>query len=160
MSITRKVKLATPTREKYRTRLSTHILPRWKDTRLGEFRTKEILDWLQSECTSWYMMTDLRNIMSRIFTRGHEWELIPETFANPMSRVKVGRKWIVRPPQILDNDQTLAVFSRLKDPHLLICETCLDTGARISEVVGLQFKHFDTKKGALRIPFPSTRFEK
>ena len=26
-----KVKLATPTREKYRSRLNTHILPRWKD---------------------------------------------------------------------------------------------------------------------------------
>lgn len=32
-----KVKLAIPTREKYRARLDNHILPRWKDTRLGEF---------------------------------------------------------------------------------------------------------------------------
>ena len=87
-----KVKLATPTREKYRTRLDNHILPRWKDTRLGEFRTKEILDWLQHECTSWHMMIDLRNIMSGIFTRAQEWEILPGTFANPMKRVKVGQE--------------------------------------------------------------------
>ena len=146
-----KVKLATPTREKYRSRLSNHILPRWKDTRLGEFRTKDILDWLQNECTSWYMMTDIRNIMSGIFTRAHEWELIPETFANPMARVKVGKKWIVRKPRLLDDAETAALFARLDDPHLLICEVCLDTGARISEVVGLQLKHFDPNKGTIRI---------
>jgi hypothetical protein len=65
-----KMKLATPTREKYRTRLDNHILPQWKDTRLREFRTKQILDWLQHECSSWHMMIDLRNIMSGIFARG------------------------------------------------------------------------------------------
>src|SRR5579863_1100969 len=51
-----KVKLAQPTREKYRMRLDTHILPRWKDVRIGEMRAKDILDWLQKECTSWHMM--------------------------------------------------------------------------------------------------------
>jgi integrase len=146
-----KVKLATPTREKYRTRLDNHILPRWKDKRLGEFRTKEILDWLQHECTSWHMMIDLRNIMSGIFARAQEWEILPETFANPMKRVKVGRKWMVRPERILDDDETAALFARLEDPQLLICETCLDTGTRISEAVGLQLKHFDPKKGTIRI---------
>src|ERR1035437_2949017 len=44
-----KVKLATPTREKYRTRLDNHILPRRKDVRLGEMRAKDIMDWLQHE---------------------------------------------------------------------------------------------------------------
>ena len=146
-----KIKLATPTREKYGARLDNHILPRWKDTRLGEFRTKEILDWLQEECSSYYMMLDLRNVMSGIFTRGQEWEIIPETFANPMARVKVGRKWTVRENHILDDDETAAVFARLKDPQLLICETCLDTGTRISEALGLQLKHFDAKKGTIRI---------
>ena len=43
------------------------------------------------------------------------------------------------------------MFSRLEDPQLLICETCLDTGTRISEAVGLQLKHFDPKKGTIRI---------
>ena len=70
-----KVRLAKPTREKYRSRLDNHILPRWKATRLGKFRSKEILDWLQSECSSWHMMTDLRNIMSGIFARAQEWEI-------------------------------------------------------------------------------------
>ena len=43
------------------------------------------------------------------------------------------------------------MFARLEDPQLLICETCLDTGTRISEAVGLQLKHFDPNKGTIRI---------
>ena len=146
-----KVKLATPTREKYRTRLDHHILPRWKDLCLDEMRAKDILDWLQHECSSWHMMIDLRNIMGGIFTRAQEWEILPETFASPLRRVKIGRKWTVRPDRILDDDQTAAVFARLADPHVLICEICICTGTRVSEAVGLQLKHFDPKKGAIRI---------
>jgi hypothetical protein len=29
-------------------------------------------------------------------------------------------------------------MARLEDPNLLVCETCLDTGTRISEVTGLK----------------------
>jgi integrase len=141
------VKLAQPTREKYRIRLDTHILLRWKDIRLSEMRAKDILEWLQKECTSWHMMVDLRNIMSGIFSRAQEWEILPESFANPIKRVKVGRKWPVREVRIHDDNATVAVFTRLKDPQLSICETCLDTGARISETVGLQLKHFDPVRG-------------
>jgi integrase len=146
-----KVKLATPTRDKYCMRLDTHILPRWKDARLADLEnSKAVLDWLQ-QCTSWYMMVDLRNIMSGIVTRAQEWGIIPRSFANPMQWVKIGRKWTVREDRILDDDETAAVFARLEDPQLLICETCLDTGTRISEAVGLQLKHFDPKKGTIRI---------
>lgn len=146
------VKLAKPTREKYCMRLDTHILPRWKAARLADLEnSKAVLDWLQHECTSWYMMVDLRNIMSGIITRAQEWGVIPRSFANPMQWVKIGRKWTVREDRILDDDETAAVFARLEDPHLLICETCLDTGTRISEAVGLQLKHFDPKKGTIRI---------
>src|ERR1017187_2749816 len=146
-----KVKLATPTREKYRSRLDNHILPRWKATRLGEFRSKEVLDWLQHECSSWHMMIDLRNIMSGIFARAQEWEILDETFANPMARVKVGRKWSVRPDRILTHEETAEVFARLVDPQLLICETCISTGTRISEAVGLQLKHLEPNAGTIKI---------
>ena len=146
-----KVRLAEPTRIKYRTRLGVHILPRWSHVRLGQMRSKEILDWLHSECTSWYMMVDLRNIMSAIFSKAQEWEVLPDTLANPMRRVKLGRKWVVRPERILCEEETMQVLAGLADPQLLICETCLCTGARISEVLGLTLKHLDLQKGILHI---------
>ena len=146
-----KIRLAEPTRIKYRTRLRHHILPRWKDVPISQVRSKLILDWLQAECTSWYMMVDLRNILSTIFTKAQEWEVLPDTLANPMRRVRLGRRWVVRPEQILGEEETMQVLARLDDPHLLICETCLSTGARISEVLGLTLKHVDLQKGTLHI---------
>lgn len=147
-----KVKLAAPTREKYGMRLDTHILPRWKDARLADLdNSKAILDWLQHECSSWWMMIDLRNVMSGIITRAQEWGIIPRSYANPMRWVKIGRKWVVRPDRILTDEETAEVFARIEDPHLLICETCIYTGTRISEAVGLQLKHVDLKKGTIKI---------
>ena len=84
--------VAVSTRAKYINHLNNHILPRWKDTRIAEFRAKDILDWLQTECESWHMMADLRNVMSRVFTKAQEWEILPDTFANPMRCVKLPKK--------------------------------------------------------------------
>ena len=38
-----------------------------------------------------------------------------------------------------------------EDPNLLICETCLDAGTRISEVTRLMIKHVDLERGILQI---------
>jgi integrase len=146
-----KVRLAESTRARYRSSLDVHILPRWKDVRLAAFRAKEVLDWLHQECTSWHSMIDLRNVMSGIFTKAQEWEILPETYANPIRRVKVGRKWTVRPERILTEEETIEVLSHLEDPHLLICETCIYCGTRISEALGLQLRHVDLDKGVIRI---------
>jgi integrase len=99
----------------------------------------------------WHMMGDQRNIMSGIFDKAQEWEILPDTFANPMHRVKLPRKWEVREKRILTEDQTVRALERLEDPQLLICETCLETGTRISEVTGLKIKHVDLDLGCIRI---------
>ena len=90
-----KALVAAFTKQKYRNHLHNHILPRWAGTPIGQFRAKEVLDWLQEESGSWYLMTDLRNIMSGIFTKAQEWELLPDAFANLIARVKLPKKWQV-----------------------------------------------------------------
>jgi integrase len=143
--------VAASTRAKYLRHLENHILPRWRDTLVHEFRAKSMLDWLQQEGQSWYLMADLRNVMSGIFTKAQEWELLEDSFANPMHRVRLPRKWEVRQKCILSPEQTMRVLGRLRDPVLLISQTCLETGARISEVTGLSIRHVDLELGCVRI---------
>ncbi len=143
--------LAASTKQKYRNHFHNHILPRWASTPIGDFRAKDVLDWLQEESGSWYMMADLRNIMSGIFTKAQEWDLLPDTFANPIARVKLPKKWQVYERRILTEEETAHVLVHLRDPHRLICELCLATGARISEVTGLQIKHVALQSGCIRI---------
>jgi integrase len=144
--------IAKPTREKYINHLEQHVLPRWKDARVGDLRAKPVLDWLRHEAKSWHMMSDLRGVMSGIITKAIEWEMIPDTFANPIHRVKLPPKWDLREKRILTEEQTNMVLAQLDEPgNLLICETCLDTGTRISEVTVLMVKHVDLEKGTISI---------
>src|SRR5262245_53609355 len=84
-------------------------------------------------------------------TKAQEWEILPDSFANPMRRVKLPRKWEVREKRILTEDLTALVLARMEDPHVLICETCADTGTRISEVTGLKIRNVDIELGCIRI---------
>jgi integrase len=43
------------------------------------------------------------------------------------------------------------VLDRLDEPNRLVLETCIATGARISEVLGLKWKHVDFAAGTIRI---------
>lgn len=112
--------VAAPTRAKYVAALENHILPKWKDARLADLRGRVVLEWLQEEASSWHMMSDLRGVMSGIITKAIEWEILPETFANPIHRVKLPKKWEVREKRILNEEQTALVLARLGEAGNLL----------------------------------------
>jgi len=45
----------------------------------------------------------------------------------------------------------MRVLGCLQDPVWLISQTCLETGARVSEVTGLRIQHVDLELGCVRI---------
>jgi integrase len=143
--------LAKPTRLKYLIHLDQRIVPQWGNRRLCQINPDEVQQWLFDTCGSWHMMNDLRGIMSGIYTKAEEWGYWPEGRRNPMSRVKIGEKWSVRPERILTGEETVRVLARLSDPNLLIVETALATGARISELLGLKWRHIDLQSGVIQI---------
>jgi integrase len=57
----------------------------------------------------------------------------------------------VRPERILTEEETVKVLALLSDPNLLVLETAIATGARISEILGLKWCHVDLQTGILRI---------
>ena len=143
--------LAKPTRDKYVIHLEQRIVPQWGEKRLCEINPDEVQQWLFKTCDSWHMMNDLRGIMSGVFTKAEEWGYWPEGRRNPISRVKIGEKWSVRPERILTEKETVKVLARLSDSNLLVLETAIATGARISEMLGLKWRHVDLQSGVLRI---------
>jgi integrase len=143
--------LAKPTREKYVIHLEQRIVPQWGDRRLCEINPDEVQQWLFETCDSWHMMNDVRGIMSGVYTKAEDWGYWPEGRRNPMSRVKIGEKWSVRPERILTEEETVRVLALLSDPNLLVIETAIATGARISEILGLKWLHVDLENGVIRI---------
>lgn len=143
--------LKKPSREKYLLHLDQKILPRWGKKRLCEIRTDEVQQWLSESCDSWWMAHDLRGLLSTIYAKAADWGYWPMDRRSPIAKVDIGRQWTVRPRRILTPEQTQPVLARLDDPNLLICETCIDTGTRISEVTGLKLKHVDLDRGCIHI---------
>jgi len=149
--LSRDDQISKPTRMKEESHLDLHIIPRWGKHRLNEISPKEVEDWLYKKFDSWWMRHAIRFIMARIYRKAEEWGLWEEGKRSPIEKVKIGKKWYKRPRKILSMEQTMRVLSRLEDPILLVIETCIATGARISEVLGLQWKHIDLKAGTLWI---------
>jgi integrase len=143
--------LAKPTRMKYLIHLEQRIVPKWGNRRLCEINPDEVQKWLFETCESWHMMNDLRGIMSGVYTKAEEWGYWPEGRRNPLSRVKIGEKWSVRPERILTEEETVRVLARLSDPNLLVVETTIATGTRISEILGLTWLNVNLQDGVIQI---------
>jgi integrase len=70
---------------------------------------------------------------------------------SPASKAKLGKKRHKYERKILTFDETARVLARLEEPNKLIIETCIATGARISEVLGLKWKHVNLDAATIKI---------
>ena len=143
--------ISRPCREKEESHLNLHIIPKWAKHRLNEISTKQVEDWLYELPHSWSMRRSIRYIMARIYRKAEDWGYWEEGKRSPIEKVRIGKKSYTRPRQILSMEQTARVLARLDDPYLLVIETCVATGARISEVLGLQWKYVDLQVATIRI---------
>ena len=96
-------------------------------------------------------MHGVRAIMSRIFYYAEGHGLWEEGKRSPASKAKLGKKRHTYQRRILSFDETARVLALLEEPHKLVIETCIATGARISEVLGLQWKHVNIAAATIKI---------
>ena len=143
--------IAKPTRVKETFYLNEYIVPRWGKLRLNQIQPKAVEDWLHTTFDSWWTMHGVRAIMSRVFYYAEGHGLWEEGKRSPASKAKLGKKHHAHERRILSFDETARVLARLDEPHKLIIETCIATGARISEVLGLQWKHVNLDAGTIKI---------
>jgi integrase len=143
--------IATPTREKEVFYLHQYIVPRWGELRLNQLQSQAVEDWLHTAFDSWWTMHGVRAIMIRIYTYAEGHGLWEEGKRSPVSKAKLGKKHHKRERRILSFEETARVLTHLDEPYLLIIEICIATGARISEVLGLKWRHVNLAAGTLKI---------
>lgn len=147
----RENQIAKPTRVKETFYIDEYIVPRWGKFRLNQIQPKAVEDWLHTTFDSWWTMHGVRAIMGRVFNYAEGHGLWEEGKRNPASRAKLGKKSHKHERQILSFEQTAGVLARLEEPYRLIIETCIATGARISEVLGLNWRHVNLAAGTIKI---------
>jgi integrase len=87
--------------------------------------------------------------MCGIFTQAAKWGHWHG--ANPAVNVAVGRQRALHEKRKLTDEQTRQLLSALPEDVRLICMVALFCTLRISEVLGLQWKHVDFKRGLLLV---------
>jgi integrase len=147
----RQNQISKPTRVKETFYLNEYIIPRWGELRLNQIQPKAVEDWLHTTFKSWWTMHGVRAIMSRIFYYAEGHGLWEEGRRSPASKAKLGKKLHKYERRIFSFDETARVLGHLEEPNLLIIETCIATGARISEVLGLKWKHVNLNAGIIKI---------
>lgn len=150
-------RLSASTRDKYSNHLRNHIRPAFEKLMLCELQPLLVQRWLDAKGEragdkpglSWATRTDLRNILSGVFTKAIEWGVWKDN--NPIERVHVGRKQAVREQRKLTDDQTRRLLAALPaDVRLAVCVGLFCT-LRISEILGLQEKHLDFEHGLILV---------
>jgi integrase len=147
----RENQIAKPTREKETFYLNHYIVPQWGRLCLSQIQPQAVEDWLHTTFDSWWTMHGVRAIMTRIYNYAEGHGLWEEGRRSPVSRAKLGKKRHKRERKILSFEETARVLARLEEPNKLIIETCIATGARISEVLGLTWKHVNLDASAIKI---------
>lgn len=134
-------KLGYATRCKYECHIKKHIQPRFGSSQLCEITSVAIQNWLDSIKLSWNTKTDIRNVLSGIFTQAKAKGYWKES--NPVEGVWVGRKETVWEQRKLSIAQTRALLAALDPMPRIVCMVGLFTTLRISEILGLQEKHLN-----------------
>lgn len=147
----RERQISKPTRVKEQFYLDNYLVPRWGKLRLNEIKPKAVEDWLHTTFDAWWTMHGVRAIMSRIFYYAEGHGLWEEGKRSPASKAKLGKKRHTYERRILSFEETARVLARLEEPYTLIIETCIATGARISEVLGLMWKHLNLDAATIKI---------
>jgi integrase len=144
------------TQGKYRSHLKNHIRPAFGKLMLCDLKSKMLQEWLDSKLPtaeggglSWSTRTDLRNILSGMFTQAIIWEYWDGS--NPVEHVHAGRKRMVREKRKLTDDQTRRLLAELPYDVRVLCCVCLFCTLRISEVLGLQEKHLDFTNKTIQV---------
>ena len=147
-------RLSASTRAKYSNHLKNHIRPAFEMMMLCDLQPLLVQQWLDAKGTgehslSWATRTDIRNILSSVFTKAIEWGMWKDI--NPIERVHVGRKTAVREQRKLSDDDTRRLLAALPHEVRLVACVALFCTLRVSEILGLQEKHLDFVRGIINV---------
>ena len=141
--------LGAAARAKYRTQVRHHLLPDFGELRLCDLGTEIFQEWLNGKRLSWWSKNGLRVMMSSLFSKAIDWGYWQER--NPVERVTAGKKRPKRRQRLLSDEEAESLVARLPEVLKLIIALIRTTGCRISEILGLQWRHIDLATGWVSI---------
>lgn len=144
--------LAASTQSKYERHIRNHIRPAFGSTAMAEISTEHVQCWLNEKNTAglaWSTRTDLRNLLGAIFTTAQRWGLF--SGANPARWARAGRRKAAREKRKLSASDLRSLLDALPTDVRMLVMFTLCTGLRISEALGLEWRHLDLDRGVVSV---------
>jgi integrase len=132
--------------------LRRHIRPAFGHLQLCEITGNRVQEWLDAKEAagmSWGARADLRGLMSSAFSRAKKWKYWDDD--NPIQYVALGRMKLQREKRKLTDDQVRKLLAALPSQVRTIACVALFCGLRVSEILGLQERHFDFVNGLISV---------
>lgn len=141
--------LSAPTRHSYHWAVRKHLLPDLGERQLGELTTEAIQAWLNRKPLASCSRASLRSALKLIFERATDWGYWEGR--NPVERVRIGKHRDVYERRLIGEKETERLVAALPAPLNLIVALLRATGCRISEMLGLEWRHVDTSAGWITV---------
>jgi integrase len=145
------VKMKRNTQLMYEYRWRKQIAPALSAAQMRSITTLD-LDRLMAQMQlggySWQTRVHTRNVVSKMYSTAQKWRWVTE---NPVKRVDVGERKIVRKQRALSVEEVRLLIENLDEPARTVFILAVTTGLRIGEILGLQLEDIDLSGGIIKV---------
>jgi integrase len=139
------------TQHGYKTVLTNHVLPAWKDWRLRDVERLAIQQWVAEKFarrTGWQTVRNSWVLLSGILESAVEYGYLQ---TNPARGVKFPQKGLKQKPVIIAGEGLAKLLNELGEPHRTMVQLIAATGLRIGELLALRWSALDLDNGTLAV---------
>jgi integrase len=139
------------TQKSYALLLRTHLLPRFRDSRLCDITRAEVQQFVTGKLKdgyAWETTNHFRTLLSKIMSTAVSWNFLPD---NPVRGVKMPERTLKRPHRFLSMDEVRRLIEASEEPVRTIVMLATMTGLRIGEILALRWGRINLAAGTLRV---------
>jgi hypothetical protein len=139
------------TQHGYKTVLSNHVLPAWRDWRLRDIERLAVQQWVANRFRHGQGWQSIRNawvLLSGILETAVEYGYLT---TNPARGVKFPQKGLREKPTIIAGDSFVGLLRQVSEPHRTMVSVIAATGLRIGELLALRWSAVDLEGGTLTV---------
>ena len=139
------------TQKSYSLLLRTHLLPRFRDSRLCDITRAEVQQFITGKLKdgyAWETTSHFRTLLSKIMGTAVSWNYLSD---NPVRGIKMPERTLKRPHRFLTMDEVRSLITASEEPVRTIVMLATMTGLRIGEILALRWGRINLPAGTLRV---------
>lgn len=139
------------TQKSYSLLLRTHLLPRFRGSRLCDITRAEVQQFVIGKLKdgyAWETTNHFRTLLSKIMSTAVSWNYLSD---NPVRGVKMPERTLKRPHRFLTMDEVRRLITASEEPVRTVVMLASMTGLRIGEILALRWGRINLAAGTLRV---------